>query len=447
MDHHFRIPIGDADARKLGKLKTLNRSIPLHKQEFRCRISLNLRHPERATTAEVAPARASSKFIYLARWSILMGLLRAILAIAVVFAHCGWNGGFVFTGGQAAVQCFYLISGFLISYVLLNNRHYKNVWRFYSNRALRIYPVSLVIAAISLIASIIGNPQFIQIYHRAPLSGITLLTFSNVFLFGQDWIMFFGLHSGALRFLWDPSRSDLPLYQGLLVPQAWTLGVELTFYLVAPFVVRNRRILVLAATGSFLVRVVLLVQGIGFRDPWTYRFFPSELGLFLIGALSQQLLTPLWTRLSDRTRFLPHFGTALLVVFSVTFFLIPFKYIYLLPLYLATTAVLLPLTFLFQNRMAIDRRIGDLSYPIYVGHYLVIHTSKTVFRNLQLDGTLLFAVINVLGAGLFALVLNRVIAKRFDGIRTKVRVEGDRATRKEGLIRVPVDGPSAGKPR
>jgi peptidoglycan/LPS O-acetylase OafA/YrhL len=45
-----------------------------------------------------------------------MGMLRTIFAISVVFVH---SYGHVFVGGRNAVQLFYIISGFLISYVLV----------------------------------------------------------------------------------------------------------------------------------------------------------------------------------------------------------------------------------------------------------------------------------------------------------------------------------------
>ena len=47
----------------------------------------------------------------------------------------------VFGGGRVAVQMFYAISGFLITYVLDNVKAYQSLRRFYENRALRIFPV------------------------------------------------------------------------------------------------------------------------------------------------------------------------------------------------------------------------------------------------------------------------------------------------------------------
>jgi hypothetical protein len=39
----------------------------------------------------------------------------------------------------------------------------------------------------------------------------------------------------------------------------------------------------------------LIHLGIGTKDPWTYRFFPTELALFLIGALAHQVLRPIYS--------------------------------------------------------------------------------------------------------------------------------------------------------
>jgi peptidoglycan/LPS O-acetylase OafA/YrhL len=351
-----------------------------------------------------------------------VGILRTILALSVVFAHAGWRNGFVFTGGQVAVQCFYVISGFLISYVLNNNRSYSgSPVHFYTNRALRVYPVYLFVVFLSLIAYIVAEPQFFRIFHDAPGSAVALLCFSNLFLFGQDWVMFSGVQGGHLAFAANFHDSEVQLFNGLLVPQAWTLGVELTFYLLAPFIVRDRKRLVLLLLASFSIRAGLLIQGIGFSDPWTYRFFPAELGLFLLGALSQQVITPVWKSLIARVESLPKMGTTLLVVFSVVYFLIPVPAKILLPVYLGVSVLLMPLAFLFQGQHAFDRRIGELSYPIYIGHILAINVMHVVFRVLHIQNDLLRAIINVAASIVFAFVLNELIAKRFESLRKDVR--------------------------
>src|SRR5579863_5256480 len=144
-----------------------------------------------------------------------MGTLRTIFALSVVFAH-SWPGGQVFVGGRNAVQLFYIISGFLISYVLVESRSYSSVGRFYVNRYLRLYPIYVVVAAISLTSILVlKQPVFLSVYRRAPIDAICLLIFSNVFMFGQDWVMFSGVDHGRLGFSPDFQQNDIVLYPGL----------------------------------------------------------------------------------------------------------------------------------------------------------------------------------------------------------------------------------------
>ena len=63
-----------------------------------------------------------------------MGFLRTLLALSVVLDHLGGGTTDWLVGGRLAVQLFYVISGFLISYVLTATDHYQgSVGRFYAN--------------------------------------------------------------------------------------------------------------------------------------------------------------------------------------------------------------------------------------------------------------------------------------------------------------------------
>jgi len=127
-----------------------------------------------------------------------MGSLRTIFAISVFFTHA-LPGASVLVGGRYAVQLFYVISGFLISYVLIAKKAYPDVKSFYVNRYLRLYPIYLVVALLTFAALIASHhASFIDVYRNSPPAAIAMLTFSNLFLFGQDWIMFLGVHSHHL---------------------------------------------------------------------------------------------------------------------------------------------------------------------------------------------------------------------------------------------------------
>lgn len=171
-----------------------------------------------------------------------MGCLRLIFAISVVFVH---SYGHVFVGGRNAVQLFYMISGFLISYVLVESKAYHSRRDFYINRILRLYPMYIIVAFATFVALIlqynfIAIPSTFLVWNESPFAAKTLLLISNLILFGQDWIMFLAIKDGNLVFGENFQNSEIFLPGALLVPQAWTLGVELTFYLIAPFVVHSR---------------------------------------------------------------------------------------------------------------------------------------------------------------------------------------------------------------
>src|SRR4051794_7714631 len=78
-----------------------------------------------------------------------MGLFRLLLAVAVVFAHTAPPFGLKMTLGGNSVQAFYIVSGFLITYVL-NERYIGAIGSFYRARLLRIFPSYWFWAAVTV---------------------------------------------------------------------------------------------------------------------------------------------------------------------------------------------------------------------------------------------------------------------------------------------------------
>lgn len=216
-----------------------------------------------------------------------MGILRVLLALVVVIAHSRPIFGFNITDALTAVQMFYIISGFYMSLILTDK--YRSYKTFITNRFLKLYPIYLVVlvasVVISLITFLINREGLILDAWINQSSGISFfsilfLIFVNLIIFGQDLVMFMGFNSGNLQFNSNYLNSDPMAYRFLAVPQTWTLGLELMFYVLVPFIVKFRtRIIVLLILGSIGLRYFLYAKGLN-HDPWTYRFFPSELRYF-----------------------------------------------------------------------------------------------------------------------------------------------------------------------
>ena len=360
-----------------------------------------------------------------------MGLLRTIFAISVVFAH---TNGTIFVDGRVAVQLFYVISGFLISYVLVEKKAYPRLGYFYLNRYLRLYPIYFVVALLVICTYwVFGTVWFIKmdVLRQLPWSANLLLAFSNLFIIGQDWVMFTAVHDGHLHFSTNFYNSEFQLQEGLLVPQAWTLGVELTFYLVAPFILFRRAVIYVLLALSIALRIYLFKIGLGDQDPWTYRFFPTELALFLLGALSHQTLAPLYSKLlKNRLPFYSKISTLFLIVFSLSYALIPLGDELKKLVSITILVILLPFCFVFQDSNRFDQWIGELSYPIYVNHMLAMFWVAYAAENLDLPVTnIYFGLIVVAVSVVFAILLNMSIGAYFESIRGRFRKPGQNTGR------------------
>lgn len=365
-----------------------------------------------------------------------MGLLRLILAMMVVFVHAGSPAGFPLLGGSLAVQAFYLISGFYMA-LILNEKYtdQPHAYRlFLTNRLLRLLPLYYLVVSLTLLVSIammltLGQPE-LEFFHalrdnydRMSASTLTLVAFVNLTLIGQDWLSFLSADpsAGTLLFADHVELSRVNLNSLLLVQPGWTISLELSFYAVAPLLVRRKSwVLVLVIIVSLLLRVGLR-QLFHFNSmAWSYRFFPTELIYFVGGALSYKGYV--WLR----NRPLPHW-LAPLVMGLILLYTVGFGWLHQLwteaggpgvvlsALYRLAVFAALPFVFLYTRNRTRDTRIGELSYPLYLLHFLVWE-SLTAW---QLGGA--YRSLLTLGISiLLAYILNRLIGERVERVRQRV---------------------------
>jgi peptidoglycan/LPS O-acetylase OafA/YrhL len=316
-----------------------------------------------------------------------MGLLRFFLALGVVAGHTSSLFGFsadpVFPGSRA-VQIFYMISGFLIALILDGKyaNSLRGTWIFYTNRAMKIFVPYLIVLLATVMLSlsfyaVTGNALtlggiIVEARNMVPLTWV-YIALTNLCLFGLEWAYVLVYRGGQLFFDLHAMSSGAAATQFVIDLPAWTLSIELTFYLVAPFILRRHFLLIAAlACGSQCFRYL----GYHFRwysEATDYRFFPFEVGLFLYGALiyrARDLLD-----VGDTWRAPLSAGLICFLFFLPRYFLEHQYQTY------AAVGVLLPSLFKFTGRHRWDRWLGELSYPLYILHFpLLWFTSAVLAR-------------------------------------------------------------------
>jgi len=322
-----------------------------------------------------------------------MGVFRVLLALAVILAHTGKLFGLGLIGGVTAVQTFYMISGFYMSLILNEKYTGENAYRlFIFNRFLRLFPTYWVVLLLTVVVCSISywtshNALILQTWitqgRHLQIVPAFFLLLTNLIIFGQDIVMFLGVNApkGSLYFTHDLTTSPIPAHNYLAIPQAWSLGVELLFYLIAPFIVRQSlKRIGLIILLSVTIRAVLAMSGF-YLDPWLYRFFPSELSLFLLGAVAYHIYCRVReTPLKPWQKYAPLF---ILFGCTLAFQFIHFATVLRHTIYYGIIFACLPFVFNATRHSRWDRLVGELSYPIYICHMLVIAVVQACFPTLQ----------------------------------------------------------------
>jgi len=293
-----------------------------------------------------------------------MGLFRVLLAVSVFMAHCAnpkWIHGF---GGENAVEIFFVISGFYIALIL--DQTYTSTKRFYLNRLLRLYPIYFVVCGLVLLRALFINSFWMDLFNH-PKPSLIVGGIANSTLFGTDWMMFLQWRHSTIHF-GSFLNSDFPVYSVLLVPQAWSLGIEVTFYLFAPLIckMKTRNVVVLGGVLT-IAKTIGWVAGLNV-DPWTYRFFPFELPLFIFGILLYRIRKAGLVKLRIPTNLVYALTFLLYLIFGIlsTFIYVDRKIQFVFILAFAAFVILCA----HQNDR--DRKIGEYSYPFYISHLFVI---------------------------------------------------------------------------
>lgn len=278
-----------------------------------------------------------------------MGSLRFLLAIAVLLSHVGLSIGGL-NPGVISVVVFYIISGYVMAALMA--RHYNTLNRahhFYLDRLARIYPqYAFYAGGAALWFFSVGQPTYFLSHLPEPVDWL-----NNLLIVPLNYFMF----NGSDKFT--------------LVPPAWSLGVEILFYALAPLLWRYWAIALWVALCSLAVQA-LAWHGVLQTDWWGYRLLPGVLWIFSLGMVIHRLqnaraklvrqlplltalfVSVIWAYLSSTGRLLQPYHREVLLGIALGGPLVQW------------------LSLAEHPWPQIDQRLGDLSYGIFLNHFFLI---------------------------------------------------------------------------
>ena len=284
--------------------------------------------------------------------------LRAFAVVPVVLYHAGIGG---FSGGFVGVDVFFVISGYLITGIIIENvdRGRFSILDFYSRRARRILPALFVVSAATIPFAVAWLPkQLLETYAESLVA--TILSASNLY------------------FWWRVDYFDAGVQLQPLL-HTWSLGVEEHFYLFYPFILaflwrRSFRYSVAGLALLFLASLISAQWLLQSSPSASFYLLPTRAWELTAGAL----VAVCFARHSFKApRYLANAGTVLgLAAILAPVFLyddeMPFPGLAALPPVAGTALILLvsstatSVRAILSNRLAVG--LGLISYSAYLWH-------------------------------------------------------------------------------
>jgi peptidoglycan/LPS O-acetylase OafA/YrhL len=333
--------------------------------------------------------------------------LRAIAAFLVVFFHYGFD----WCPAGLGVLAFFVLSGFLITWLLLKEEEHHgsiSVKLFYTRRSLRIFPAFYV---------------FWFLYN-----GLVIATHKH-FVLAQSICSFFYVNNYYQGIFGDPNTG---------LSHTWSLGIEEQFYLLWPLTflllkrTRPRMIFLISAIAAVWIYREILSLHSAANSGYIYEAFDTRadhlaIGCLLAVALRAGAWRTLWTKLCSSAA-LVWLTLALLVFSTILANTTAFPYrdavgFIVDPLLIAVLIVQCIATprtgFGAMLNWRWMRYLGAISYSIYLYQQVVIDPiKKRVGPSLWISLPMVVAVVIIVSSGSY-----HFIEKPF--LRLKTRFAAD----------------------
>jgi len=283
----------------------------------------------------------------------MFGTYRALLALMVVALHLGGLDAI----GAYAVFGFYILSGYLMTFIMQKNYGYSlsGISRYAINRFLKIYPIYWGSIVLSVILIIFLGETFSSAYHNS------IYYPRNIIESIRNILLFFP-HMESPR----------------LTPPAWALTVEIFFYiLIGAGLSKSKKYVLCWLIMSMIYHAIVIFKGLG----WDKKYFviPAASLPFATGAFiyyfRDKILRQIKIICGKTAKYLP------LIIFCAILLNWYVGYLsgYLRGVFFYTNYFLCSLMIVVLSERKtlpfitkkFDRWMGDMSYPVYLIHYQV----------------------------------------------------------------------------
>ena len=203
------------------------------------------------------------------------------------------------------------------------------------------------------------------------------------------------------------------------------------FYLLAPFLVRLKNLrLVLLTLVFFATRIYFLeIQNLDSMKWYEFKFFPFELGFFLLGMVSHRLFEYLEENFLRGSR---KFRLQAILLLMIAIFSVEYLPGYSNWVFYGILFILMPFAFegsdtrdekteptTYRYRLnKLDRRVGELAYPLYTSHLAILVLMYALVPDLSANlGALWSSVIILILSVALAILLLKFIQDPIDRYR------------------------------
>jgi len=312
---------------------------------------------------------------------ISIQFIRFIAALFIVFMHSLLEYGNALRIGDFGVDIFFILSGFIISYITESDRH-----KFLTKRLIRIVPIYWLFTFVISFSALLFPELF------RTISWDALHTLKSLFFFpGSE------------------AQGYLPIMK-----LGWTLNIEMLFYILfflsMKFSHKYRELI----TSIIIIIIIMTLQKLELDAAYAINFYSSPLFIEFIYGM---LLAKIWHRYKPRSSLkaciaLASTSIAILILVNNYIQVGEYRFIfYGIPSLIFVYSFLLVEKYFSNLNKRIQRIIlwlGEMSYPLYLIHiFLVGLIHRVIFSEIKLWALFLLVLAS-------SLVLSNIVSTVFD---------------------------------